>query len=198
MKTIILLVISCLPLATAAQFTRGNRYISGSVSFDMSRNSDGIESYTRYSSISIGPSIGFLVRDNVAIGSSFSINHRNYKDNSASSYFSTSRSIDLGFFVQRFFVINDHFLIYGSTGPAYFRTVNKATASNYDSKSKRAGFRAGLSVGLVFRPSDRIAVAGNMGLLSFSHSEGLSDDSSSNSFGFYYGGPSFSIMYFLK
>lgn len=209
-------LISC--FISNAQFTKGDKFIGGSVSIG---HQDGPSSSTTTStinSISLSPSLGFLVSEKFALGgqlgfSSFKNSYQYsvpYLDNQGNYSFRTvtfnqkSNVYSAGFFALRYFTISERF-IFALTGNLSYSRKNNSDP-NYNTTTgvplyiKNNSYSVGVSISpsLIFFPSNNWGISAGLGSVGYSYGYSLTFERSSNAFDLNYGSFHLGFSYYFR
>jgi hypothetical protein len=204
MKKLFLLL--CLPVCSWAQFSQGNKFIGGSVNINNQNNSTSSPSISLSQNIGINPSIGFLIKDNLAIGVRLGYT-KSYTEYILTTPFSlksiNSDVLNGGLFARRYFTISEKFLFAIDGSVNYGRgTITYETQNNSNiyggNNTKYYSVTAQISPTFIYFPSQHWGVEATIGSLAFTHSYNFINEINSNTFNLNYGSFSLGFAYYIR
>lgn len=202
MKQILLTAFLLTSVFANAQLIRGDKVLGGTLSFflqDADSQNGGLTN--NVNSISITPRMGFLLKDNFAIGGQLGLGYAK-QETTAAEY--KSKSISLGIFSQKYFNITDKFL-FSVIGQFNF-TRGQDTYPYFDPflgeiaymKAHNYTLTASIRPNFTFFPSHKWAVETGIGLLSYSYLRSLSTDEKANISSLNYGSLTLGVSYYFR
>jgi hypothetical protein len=175
MKRRLLFVCTILSLATIsqAQIKKGSVLLGGSIGTLKNKSeSNGVE--TKSSSIYVGPSIGFVVKDNWVLGINASYSTYDFNQG-ASNYGNDGNGYSIGAFGRKYMPLSSHFYLYGQGNLNYNREKSKQfTGTDNVTNMESKGFNLGVTPGLTYAVSKRFhleAFLNNLINLNYTNSE---------------------------
>ena len=193
MKTLVVIIVVCLPLMTFAQVEKGRSFISGGIGFT-SNTPDNPQpgSTKKLNRFDVSAMYGFMVGDTWAIGISpmYQSQVQTFTDDSKNH----SNSFGIGPFVRKYFSLNDKFyfhldLAYGLTQQKDF---TESTSGEKGPINKSSSNVFSLTPGASYFISDRVALQAMLGKLSYGKFKSPGDNNSS-AFDVNFGISSFSL-----
>lgn len=188
--TILLAFIS---LSLNAQFQKGNKFINGNLGLSTERQTDsnGDLSY-KYFSFNVGPTAGYFIQDNLAlgVGAGYSYSKNEYVLSSSEN---TSNSGGMSFFARKYFPITENLAL---TVTGY---VNGGF-SKFDNQTQESkGFNVGASVSpsLVFLLNPNWSLDLSLGGFGYSFNRNTTTETSTNRFGLNLGSIGLGWTYYL-
>lgn len=148
---------------TGYGFSKGNIFVTGSISFTTWNNDDFDGKGTSFSFI---PRVGYFITDNITAGASIGFSSFKLENNGNSV--SEVHSLVLGAFGRYYFTPESRFSLFTELGINYFTLDNKLS----DSNSNRTNIALGL--GLNYFVSSNFALEAYAGLINYTsttHSE---------------------------
>ena len=139
--------------------------------YNGSFNQNGTVTYTN-SQFGIGPSVGFFVADNLAIGISgnYQVNHYTTSYSFAqppSGY--GNKQLQAGLSVQYYKMLTDQFGLVGTLGGGY-QYGNQASDNTPNNEATSKGFNTRLTPGIIFFPISKFSIGASIGGLEYGRS----------------------------
>lgn len=166
-----IVVFMCTIVAVNAQSAEKKNWIGGGVSFGSSKT-DGYDRATNYS---IVPQIGFMLSDNIGLGVKLGYGHTEVPGQTpvyvngelvgVEPYTNKSNSYSINPFIRYTFVKGNIGGLFIDGGFAYAHSKLKS------SDTKTNTFSIGVSPGVMFNVSDKIALLGTFGFLGYTQSK---------------------------
>ncbi|MBS1952092.1 MAG: hypothetical protein OJF59_000964 [Cytophagales bacterium] len=180
MKTILLLLLSFISFAVSAQFTKGDKFLGGSLNIS-SQNGASYNPITN-NRFSVGPQAGYFLTEKYALVAKLNYTGAFY-ETTGSKVISTSFSITPA--VRRYFQISDKFFFNLDAYVGFSRQTDKLTNSfsNLTTQNPYYYLSAGIEPGFIFFPAPNWGFNASLGGLNYSHYQNLSTASTSNSIG---------------
>lgn len=180
MKAGALFVLSFLSFTTMAQFSKGDKFISGNFGFNsQSGNANG---FLTKNTVSVGPSLGYFLNEKYAVilGMSYASSYYEFIN---SKNFSTSFAVTPS--IRRYYLLSDKFYLALSAYFSFYRGNTKQIDSfnNQTIQSPYYSLGVGLGPSFIFFPSPNWGLQAGLGSLNYGHYQNLSDASSNNSYG---------------
>lgn len=201
--SVFVVFVLCSALQVKAQFAKGQKFITGNLSFEVHDWSDEFNGGNDITStnISFQPSLGFFLNDKIAVGGRvgyiFSRRKNVSNGNPGFETIDKSRSYSVGGFVNRYFTISEKFYFRMTCDLGYFRSVQESD-SGIGYKIKSHGFGINVQPSFIFFPSSAWGIEAGLGNLGYNVSRGLSNDSKGSSFDFDYGLFSLGFGYYFN
>jgi hypothetical protein len=193
----------CSALQVNGQFAKGQKFITGNLSFEVHDWSSefSVGNNVTSSNINFQPALGFFLNDKIAVGGRVGYTFYRQKNvsnaNPGFETISKSRSYSVGGFVNRYFTISEKFYFRMTCDVGYFRSFQESeSAISY--KMKSHGFGINVQPSFIFFPSPAWGIEAGLGNLGYNFSRGLSDDSKGSSFDFDYGVFSLGFGYYFN
>jgi outer membrane immunogenic protein len=189
--TVLLAFIS---LSLTAQFQKGNKFINGSLGASTERqsNSNGDLSY-KYFSFNIGPTAGYFIQDNLAVGvgAGYSYSKNEYVLSSSEN---SSNSAGVSFFARKYFPITENLAltVTGYLNGGFSKFENQTQESN--------GFNIGtyISPSLVFLMNPNWSLDLSMGGFGYSFNRNTTTETSTNRVGLNLGSIGLGWTYYFR
>lgn len=167
---------------TTTGFTRGDAFISGTLSFGSEKTGD----YFKNTVFTVAPSAGYFVTNNIAIGVGlgYSSSNSDINDGFSAPYEETASAFAAGVFGRYYFTPANRFTIFTDLSVAY-TTIKYETDvdGGFDSESKENGFGVAFAPGINYWISNHLALETSFGILSYGTSKpDASGAESTNSF----------------
>ncbi|MCU0352657.1 MAG: outer membrane beta-barrel protein [Cytophagales bacterium] len=175
---IVLLFFSISAAYAQTQLVKGSKLLGGSLNFNSVSETNDAGVPFRFSpqatrSFGINPRYGWFVRDNVAFGISLGFNTLSQRINFSTNDFDHLRStgFSVGVFTRRYVALSPRFALFGegsfSAGlSAGNREVRRSGTGNIDSDVRGFSASLGISPGVTFFATKRLAVESSVGLAS--------------------------------
>lgn len=199
MKTAIKVIFVCLvscPLVASGQFTKGSKYIGGTLGYNTSSDPDApIGSIIYSNSVSLDPTFGFLVGEGLAIGPRVSLGYGYYEAlvNPTTKYYVESKNFSVGLFVSKYMSLADRFWFSLSGRLSYGRRYQDPTTG--PSVAESSTISAAIQPGFLFTPNSRWAVSLNFGTLAYVRREFVETKTTQNIVDLSLGDISFGLLY---
>ena len=203
------LTLLLLPFSLLAQFSKGDKYLGGSLSINtsnymsMQSSVDGsFDSKSGFTSLNIGPAVGYFVSKSVAIGIGASYNSDRQKhettltpDNNVYKH----QQYKLAPGIRKYWTITDRFMFAASGNLFYSRHVNKYLV-NDDIRSVSKSYDLGLALAptFVFFPSHRWSIEATLGSLNYNFEKGLNQKWHNHSVHLDYGTLNLGLAYYFR
>lgn len=202
MKKIFFLL--CLPVCSWAQFSAGNKFIGGSVSIN-NQNGNVTSPYVSLAqNFGISPSMGFLVKDNLAVGFrlGYTKSYTDYNYGNISGYPKSNdyEAFSGGLFLRRYITISEKFLfaIDGSVNYIRGTTTNSYIGQTNSYITKQYNLTAQVAPLFIYFPSDHWGIEASLGSLYFTHMYNFITDKNANMFNLNYGSFSLGFAYYIR
>jgi len=170
----LLVILLLTPFALSAQFTKGDKFIGGTVDYTNQQSPyvDGSFSPRKAEQFSIQPQLGFLLNEHLAFGPTVGYLHQIVTYGPDTS-FSTSinNQFSVGVFLKKYYPINDKFLFTLNGNINYLSGVSKYMYKMDNTERKMYQITAGISPSFLFFPSENWGIEAGIGRISFSHSK---------------------------
>lgn len=182
-KIVFLLLIVIIPLKAFNQISQGSLIIGGEFSLSLSKDkreqnnqtSDGpTNTYFRFS-----PNIEYLLADNLSagLGLGYSLN-REKTETTNTETIDKNGNFEIKPYLRKYFTLGDRAFIFGEAAALFSFgksiTEYKTNAGNTSTESSGSGISIGLSPGLRYNISDKLALETKVGFVGFNHSVGKS------------------------
>lgn len=179
-KLFTIAILGLLSTGAFAQTTQGTKVVSGSISFNNSRDKAENSNTNNHKSVSTGfsfsPSIGYFLKDNLKVsafvGYSYS-NTLNTNDNPYATYSESEHQYSrysIGTSLTKYFMLTDKLALTGSGAVTIFKETGE-TKYTSDAVEKYEGNADGYSIaigpGIAFFPTERIGITTSFGRLSY-------------------------------
>lgn len=169
-------------ISSHAQTTAGKILLSGDMAYYAnSREDSGSGNSTKqtYRQYGISPTLGYFLRDNLAVGLTGSVGrYRNeYENTTPGSYNSsnTSYAQSVGPFVRYYHMVNEKFGLYGQLAGGYQHGSDRTSDNRPNAATSRSSYNGGfgsLTPGLVFFPTEKLGLQLTLGNLGYTASKG--------------------------
>lgn len=201
MKKIFLLLL--VPMCSMAQFTKGDKVIGGSVSFNSQTNSVSTNSnyYGPSQNVAISPSVGYFISEKLSVGirGGYSRAYQEYINSPQLSY--NQQTFTEGIFARRYYAISEKFLFVAEGGFNYSRTTIDYTYNPYSGylidNSKYFTIGAQFAPVFIYLPSTHWGIEASLGSIYFNHSYNFISEKEANTFNFSYGTLSLGVAYYF-
>ncbi|WP_109851693.1 outer membrane beta-barrel protein [Aquimarina sp. AU58] len=166
-------------------FNKSDFFVSGTMSYNNSKNRGDFGSTEKGHILIIEPEIGFFIHSNIAIGTRLSV-FTNTSKNSNSNEVEES-GYGVGVFGKYFFTPKKRFSIYAELSAAY-RTSEREqefTLSNNQIESRKSenkGYNIAISPGMQFFVSKRLALTSRIGSISYNSLDNENTDPNGGKF----------------
>lgn len=191
-----------------AQFNKGDKVLSGTISFNTQRapNSENGGLTNKVNSFSADPYFGFFTSTNflMGVGLGYDAYFQEYYNYEPYTNEVKSRSISPGIFAERYFNITDKFLfsIVGtakfSRGHEEYKQVIESSGETIESKEQSYRLSVSLNPTFTFMPSEKWGLRAGIGHVVYSFFRNLSTDEKANNFSLNYGAVSFGLAYYFQ
>jgi hypothetical protein len=216
MKKILVLFLVALPFFANAQLTKGVVYLGGTITTSLQSSDYHLPASpytfntTTNNTLSISPSIGFILSDRFALGASLNYTSSLMKqesppNNSTYTFLKNeTNGFGIGPFGRLYFPLSSsaYFALQGSLN--FFRgNTNLTTSSNISVSSSTPPNNDYYTLGLNFKPvflffpSPKWGVEASIGNLGYNYTRNLPDFSSTTSFGLGWGSFSLGVAYYF-
>jgi len=207
MKPILITLILLTSLQSFGQFARGNKFIGGTVDFD-NRSYPDISNSGNSSgtSISVYPSVGFLLNEKFAVGGQIGFSSYYSKFTNGSTYMAESKSlyISTAIFAKRYFKISDKFL-FSLVGTFAFNrgaitntTTQPLIGLTVEDKSQNYIIYTSITPSFIFFPTPKWGFEVGIGSINHGYNSNLTTSQNSNSFQINYGRLSWGLSYYFR
>jgi hypothetical protein len=174
MRYLLCVVFLVFSISTFGQLNRGSKYINGGLSFYHRKNPETTNIYNSQTSVSIFPSFGFIVKENLAVGFMLGCNYSysNYR-NDKDAYNQESKMMqgNVGAFAKKYFKVADKFYFSLNSQFLYSRRFDNtlSTTAGVTARGESKGNVIDVSVGpgLTFFPTSKWALEGSIGSLAY-------------------------------
>lgn len=199
MKYLLSVFFLLLSWKASSQFTKGDKFVSGSFGVSDQRSNPDL-TWTTYS---VSPSIASFVNEKWAAGGSLSYNYSINKSTSNNALAENERwSVGIGLTATRFISISEkfYFSLGGSLNFSRGTTTSLSSSQFGFSETKRDQYSLSIYVNLVFWyfPSSRWGFQAGIGNVSYSYWYDLTQDNRTTNFNFYGGNVSLGFAYFFR
>lgn len=205
MKNILTTMFVALALQASAQFTKGDKVLGGTISFNTQQTPDNDQGSKKTNTLSFSPTFGVLLNQNLEAGIQVGYSSYHYEQSTESySYENDSDSWSTGVYIQRYFPLSEKFIFsligdvnYGKSKDSF---INRDNSGNVTAEDTNKGNQLSIGIAPVFSffPSQNWSIRTGIGGLSYSHYNNTSDDSNTNQFGLHYGSLSLGIAYYFR
>jgi hypothetical protein len=185
----------------SAQVSAGRKFVGGSLGYHMRANPDGL--YNSYSTgFSVRPSMGFLIKDRMALGADVGLSYEFYEYNLPTSGRVTEdeKRYSIGSFATWFVPLHEErfwFTIEGRLGYSRSSTEYSDNQSTNTLDGDNYSLSAGITPGLLFFPGPRWGITLDIGGLYFSHAHGIGNEETQNNILFTFGRFTLGVNYFF-
>lgn len=206
MKKIIAIIFILISfIETNAQFSSGNAFVGGGISYRVDDREISPTYGYRDRVLSVSPSIGFFVTKNLAIGPQVGVELG--RQNFTSPFFSyqvDTENYSIGGMAQRFFAVSDKFM-FSLVGTISYVKVETFEGLSSDPVSddpvpfyfRGDGIRVFVTPSFLFFPSERWGFEASAGGVGYSYIKSNENDGKSTSFSSSLGTLNFGIKYFF-
>jgi len=188
MTKIPLIVLVLLPFISHAQFTKGDKFIGGSLQYTSNRNTNAeSKSYA----ISVLPKVGFLLNEKWAIGAM--LGYQNYHTKHAGIV--NSESFGAGFFTRRYFTISEKFIFSLEGGLSYW---NRETWGSFYENPKYDVASATITPSFLFFPSSHWGIELSLASLVYDYTTYKDADAPIHNFSVQAGALNLGLAYYFR
>jgi hypothetical protein len=196
-----LLFVILIPFTLSAQFVKGDKFIGGSMGFNIQHSADhpADVNVSQSNSFSFRPEIGFFLTNNVAVGTELTYSIQSNKYTSFDDLVSENKTTAYGVsvFAKKFYSITDRFLFALSGKVRYARnTTNSISLSNSSDVSLNSVGGA-LSPTFIFFPSQRWGIEAGLGELAYWYGKYEGAVQGRHQLNFHAGLLSFGLKYYI-
>lgn len=208
MSKIVLFGFLLISIVANGQFSKGDKVLGGTFSFYSqnapSSQNGGLTNNVR--TLSITPTIGFLVNENSAFGGKlgYASSYQEISNYSPAVLEFDSKSFSAGVFGIRYFKISDKFLFSLIGGFNFSRgfetdvTFDQVTGQLTENKTQNYGLTTSIRPNFIFFPSPKWGFEASIGSISHTFSRNLSNDDKTNFFSLNYGSISFGVAFYFR
>lgn len=199
MKGFVLVLLALFTIPALAQFKKGDKVLSGSISF---YRSDGVNDDSSIEATwLVNPRFGFLINSRLEIGPSFGLSTHKIKSKLNPSE-QTVVSFIPGVYVSAYFPVSEKFVL-RVTGDMYYSITKEkwdliSPTENTIIRETRYAYGASVSPGCVFFPHDNWAVSMTVGRIFFNRFSVKDYDKVESDFGMDAGRVSLGVAYFFR
>ena len=186
-KLLFTILLACIGSAALAQTSRGTVVATGTLSYydNINTTEDKISS-TENRFFSIAPGIGYMIKESLEAGISFSFTTSTNVSNSAHlnqwgnrEPYSFTESKDKSFaispYVKKYFTLSEKIAFTGEAYLSFSKGNNRYKSeileySSTESKRSNMGFGVGIRPGITFFPTEKIGLSANFGRLGYNRS----------------------------
>lgn len=199
MKYLLSVFFLLLSWKASSQFTKGDKFVSGS--FSVSDQRSNLNS--TWSTFSVSPSIASFLNEKWAVGGSLSYSYGITKSTSANGFSENNHwTVGAGLLGQRFFPLSEKFYFSVSGSLNFSRGTTTSTSSSQVgfSETKQDQYSLSLDVNPAFWyfPSSRWGFRAGIGGIGYSFWYDLNRDNRTTSFSLYGGNVSLGFAYFFR
>ncbi len=196
----LLFVILILPISLSAQFNKGDKFLGGTLGFQIQQSPyTGTNFLTKSNGFAISPQIGFLLNEKLALGGNlgYSTSHFSIGPDTAESTNDLS-NFSIGLFLRRYYSINDKFL-FSLTGNAdYGKGTIKSSSDISNEESKNYIYSISVYPSFIFFPSKKWGIEASIGNIKFSHTKTIDSEDKTDTFGIGYGTIFLGFAYYFQ
>lgn len=195
-----LIILVFLPFTLSAQFTKGDKFIGGTVGISTQQSPYVASTFTprKANEFSLQPQLGFLLSKNLAFGGTLGYSHQFFSYGPDTLLATTTiNQFSVGVFLKKYYSINDKFLFTLNGDIKYLSGNSKSTYGTDSNESKMYEISAGIAPAFLFFPSENWGIEAGIGQISFSHSKTKDTDLKTDVFNIDYGTFELGFFYYF-
>lgn len=200
MKKYLFTVLTLIPLLASGQFIKGDKFIGGSFRLSSQTPTKSNQGSTyEVNEFSITPFMGFLIKENFAVGGQigYSKFYTKYIDQPFEREYN-SNGFTIGAFSQRYFSISDKFVFAINANLFFKRGTESETYVSSETITQNYQIGTSLVPTFIFFPTPKWGLEASIGALSYTYSRNLSTDSDNSYFNFYFGSINLGLSYYFR
>lgn len=189
------------PILASAQFSIGDKFVGGVITYNTIGRPDAQFSPTYSNSFSVNPTLGFMVGEGFAVGTRVGFAYSFYEDLdfNLGRYTYESKTYSAGVFLTKYISLGERFWFSFAGGLDYGRRVVDAP---FTTTSLQGGehymFTLSARPGFVFLPNQRWGITLSIGNLFYNHFHGIGNEVTENEVGATLGPVGLGVLYFFK